>query len=140
LDLSAQIDCSYFTGVISILEALGVFNNRTRVAGASGGAITSAAVCGGLSGQQQFSTQLDLAASCRPDACRGNLNDAVKKSLQQALPTDVDNRCSGRLSVAGETKYGWLMSCHSHIYSVLLRMLFDKFMMSLACIIVIISA
>jgi hypothetical protein len=83
-----------------ILKQLGVINNATKLAGTSGGAITSAALCGGMSDSMALTTNLNIAARCRPtDACRGFLDRAVRDELNAALPLDAAARCNGRLWV-----------------------------------------
>jgi hypothetical protein len=91
----------YFVGVSTILRSLGVINSSTSFAGASGGAINSAAACAGVDAPQQFSALLTTARSCRPsNGCRGFLDAALHKQLQTVLPADAAQRCSGRLFVA----------------------------------------
>eukprot|EP00879_Flechtneria_rotunda_P012288 GHRR01012834.1.p1 GENE.GHRR01012834.1~~GHRR01012834.1.p1 ORF type:complete len:332 (-),score=78.65 GHRR01012834.1:553-1548(-) len=91
----------YFTGIVSVLQSLGIVSSSTSLAGSSGGAITSAAVCSDVPAVQQFRTNLHLATKCRPShGCKGFLDDVVREHLAAALPEDAVQRCKHRLFVA----------------------------------------
>eukprot|EP00775_Hariotina_reticulata_P013202 gene13202-13333_t len=91
----------YYTGVVAVIRALGVVNDKTKLAGASSGSIHSAAICSGLDYQQQFDANSQLADFCRgKNACQGYLGAAARNATNKVFPPDVVQRCEGRLTVA----------------------------------------
>eukprot|EP00775_Hariotina_reticulata_P011510 gene11510-11653_t len=91
----------YFMGIVAVLNALGVINDKTKLAGTSSGAIQSAVACSGLDYQQQFDASLELANFCRArNVCQGYLGAAARNQTNRTLPRDVVRRCKGRLFVA----------------------------------------
>eukprot|EP00878_Enallax_costatus_P001397 GHUV01001547.1.p1 GENE.GHUV01001547.1~~GHUV01001547.1.p1 ORF type:complete len:339 (+),score=33.22 GHUV01001547.1:221-1237(+) len=87
----------YFTGVIALLQSLGLINNSTVLAGSSGGALVSLATCSRIDPARQFRANLDLAASCRPTyGCRGDLGAKVADVLNDTLPANAADLCRQR--------------------------------------------
>eukprot|EP00882_Tetradesmus_deserticola_P001342 GHRQ01001453.1.p1 GENE.GHRQ01001453.1~~GHRQ01001453.1.p1 ORF type:complete len:362 (+),score=85.62 GHRQ01001453.1:231-1316(+) len=89
----------YFTGVTAVLQSLGIINNRTYLAGSSGGAVTAAATCSNVpAATRQLATNMDIAAACRPTVgCRGSLDSVLRKSASALLPETVTEQCKRRL-------------------------------------------
>lgn len=85
----------------AILQHLGVITNTTRLAGASGGAITALQVCSNTPfGAQAFQDNLMLATMCRPQKnCQGFLDKALSEVLE-AKVSEIVSDCSGRLWVS----------------------------------------
>jgi predicted acylesterase/phospholipase RssA len=75
-----------------------VINSSTKLAGTSGGSITSAALCSGMPPHQMFAANMAMAQRCRAkDACKGFLASAVRDSMAAALPANAAQSCAGRL-------------------------------------------
>lgn len=116
LDCSAI--CSYFAGVLAVLQSLGIINNTTKLAGASGGAITAAALCSGIPATRLYAANMDFTAHCRVNmACRGTLDSAVKSYLDSLLPqagnvsyTVGDAAAGGRSNVTDWCRQGVFVS------------------------------
>lgn len=91
----------YLTGVAAVLHSLGVITNTTKLAGASGGAVTSVQACAGASWADVHQANLQLAAACRAtDNCRGLLDTILRIGLPAQLSTRSPAACAGRLFVA----------------------------------------
>ena len=96
----------YYAGVLKVLEQLGIATPggaKTPSAGASAGALASAAVCSGAGAEAFRRSISDLTARCykTPAACAGSMDGALRATLASFLPSDAAQRCSaGALTVA----------------------------------------
>jgi len=91
----------YFVGVSAILRSLGIINNTTRLAGASGGSVAAAMNCGNAPIPTFIAAASSLAGSCRiANNCQGTLDTVARTGLFAALPTDVHTRCRVSPSVS----------------------------------------
>jgi hypothetical protein len=91
----------YLTGVSAVLKSLGVINSRTKLAGASGGAVQAAVTCAGADHARQYAAYSHLMAACRAThSCRGVLDTFVRAGVPVLLDDASAAACSGRLFVA----------------------------------------
>lgn len=91
----------YFTGVVAVLQKLGIVTNSTRLAGASGGSAVSAMSCAGVPGRTQYQAALPLAQRCRAASnCEGYLDRGFNATLSAVVPSTAARDCSGRLWVS----------------------------------------
>lgn len=92
----------YYAGVMKVFEQLGIYkpgkahSTAPPVAGSSSGALTSAAICSGVSAEEFYKTINGLTAACysNSSACAGNMDDAVRATLSGLLPPDAAERCN----------------------------------------------
>lgn len=89
----------WYAGVVTVLEQLGIYQpgRALPAAGASSGAITSAAICSGTTSEQFYKSVLSLADECyrNPGSCSGSMDTIVRKQLSAFLPADAARRCNG---------------------------------------------
>jgi hypothetical protein len=91
----------YHVGIASALQDLSVIHpGRTHVAGASAGAIIAVCINAGLTTAQTMDFFLQLATDLRGRGVYRNLTAAVREVLEEKLPDDAHERCSGVTHIA----------------------------------------
>jgi hypothetical protein len=71
----------YFLGAYECLEAMGIVNRDTPMAGASSGSLVVASVKVGLTLEKQMESFLEVAADCRKLGVKARLRSALKAQL-----------------------------------------------------------
>lgn len=100
----------YYVGIFKALEQLGIIQPGQAappVAGASSGALTTAAICSGQTAEEFYKTVSKLATDCfsRPRNCSGRMDTELRRTLEGFLPADAAKRCNGT-SVVSVTLFG----------------------------------
>ena len=90
----------YYVGLVSGLMDQGVMVDSTKVAGASAGSLIAALSKSGVSEDVLVEATLELAANLRTKGTATRLRSVLKQTLQDALPSDIAERCNGLCFVA----------------------------------------
>eukprot|EP00775_Hariotina_reticulata_P004363 gene4363-4616_t len=90
----------YYLGVADQLQQLGVLQPDTRLSGASAGSLIAACLKSGLPLSTIQAACFELARDCRTKGTRHRLKFVLQDTLEQLLPADVAERCSGQVHVA----------------------------------------
>lgn len=92
---------AYYVGVIMCLrDELKILTQDIPVAGASAGSLIAATAKSGISEADLVQATLDLAHNCREGGTRFRLRSVLQDTLNQVLPNDIHERCSGVVHVA----------------------------------------
>ncbi|GAX72636.1 hypothetical protein CEUSTIGMA_g92.t1 [Chlamydomonas eustigma] len=91
----------YYVGImLSLRDELNVLKPETPVAGASAGSLVAATAKSGISEGDLMQATLQLARDCRDNGTRFRLKSVLKKTLEDVLPEDIHERCSGTAHIA----------------------------------------
>jgi len=91
---------SYHVGVWSALKEMGVVDDETEFAGASGGSLVATAICCGFTPNDIMRSVFELADWYRsPEGGFGRLENEMRIRFNDMLPTDAHERVSGRLHI-----------------------------------------
>ena len=91
----------FYQGVVQGLSDAGALKETTRLAGLSGGALTSALFASGISGEAQFDAVNAMIKNCSaagPSGCEP-LNEKLGSLLATLLPEEAGEKVGGRVRV-----------------------------------------
>jgi len=84
-----------------VLRSLGIINADTKLAGVSGGAITSAAACQNMPLASEYDINIKTLKLCRSkNNCKGTLESELRSALITPDAIGSAQKCKGRLHVA----------------------------------------
>lgn len=90
----------YHLGVAQCLIEKGYIKETTPLAGASAGAIVCVVIASGATMHDALKATKLLAEDCRQKGTAFRLGAVLREILQNFLPDDIHERCSGRVRVA----------------------------------------
>lgn len=100
----------YYIGNISALQEMRIIGPGTKLGGASAGSLIAACCQSGMSMEALTQGCLSLCDDCRSNGTRFRLGQLLEGFLQELLPDDVHERCSGNTFVAVTQTYPKLRS------------------------------
>lgn len=91
----------FYQGLVQALTDAGALKDTTHLSGLSGGALTSAMLSSGISGEAQFNALTAMIKNCSASGPKGcePLNSNLKKTLDGVLPADAGKRAGKRVRV-----------------------------------------
>eukprot|EP00040_Diaphanoeca_grandis_P026666 m.149715 g.149715 ORF g.149715 m.149715 type:complete len:293 (-) comp30678_c0_seq1:95-973(-) len=92
---------SYHFGVLQALTELGCIDNvRTKMYGASGGALAAAGFAAQLCPSDMLEVQLDMFRHCQTHGIVWKLGKTLHQSATKMVPENAHELCNGRLGIA----------------------------------------
>ncbi|GAX72689.1 hypothetical protein CEUSTIGMA_g145.t1 [Chlamydomonas eustigma] len=91
---------NYHLGVLWELEELGLLKGHVPLAGASAGSLAIATYQSGVGPETASRALKELAVECRKGGTMGRLSGLLRAILNQYLPSDAHERCSGVCHIA----------------------------------------
>eukprot|EP00775_Hariotina_reticulata_P004212 gene4212-4461_t len=90
----------YYVGLVSSLVQCGVLSRPAQLAGSSAGSLIAASFNAGLDMATVEKSMIDFGEDCLKNGTRYRLGPLLKDFLQQYLPPDAHEKCSGSTHVA----------------------------------------
>ncbi|WIA18834.1 hypothetical protein OEZ85_003513 [Tetradesmus obliquus] len=90
----------YYVGLVSSLVQKGVMTRPTQLAGSSAGSLIAASFNAGLDMETVEKSLIEFGEDCLKNGTRYRLGPLLREFLQQYLPPDAHELCSGNTHVA----------------------------------------